>query len=67
MTGPRRQILQRKVISTKHPLLLTMIDLTMNPGRDPYMVIDTPSDELYNIYNRKDCMTHFQRLLVCCF
>ena len=29
MTGPRRQILQREVISTKHPLLLTMMDLTM--------------------------------------
>ena len=29
MTGPRRQILQREVISTKQPLLLTMIDLMM--------------------------------------
>ena len=29
MTGPRRQILQSEVISTKHPLLLTMMDLTM--------------------------------------
>ena len=29
MTGPRRQILQREVISTKQPLLLTMMDLTM--------------------------------------
>ena len=28
MTGPRRQILQREVISTKHPILLTMMDLT---------------------------------------
>ena len=29
MTGPRRQILQREVTSTKHPLLLTMMDLMM--------------------------------------
>ena len=28
MTGPRRQILQREVISTKPPLLLTMMYLT---------------------------------------
>ena len=56
MTGPRRQILQREVISTKHPVLLTMMDLTLDeipyetPGRDPYMGIDTPSDEFYNIH-----------------
>ena len=29
MTGPRRQILQIEVTSTKHPLLLTLMDLMM--------------------------------------
>ena len=56
MTGQRKLILQREVISTKHPLLLT--DDGFNdeipydtPGRDPYMGIDTPSDEFYNIHS----------------
>ena len=29
MTGQRKQILQREVTSIKHPLNLTMMDLTM--------------------------------------
>ena len=29
MTGQRRHLLQREVTSTKHPLILTMMDLLM--------------------------------------
>ena len=53
MTGPRRQILQREVISTKHPLLLDGFNDEIpyeTTGRDPYMGIDTPSDEFYIIH-----------------
>ena len=54
MTGQRRQTLPREVTSTKHPSLPTMLVLMMtynlkNNNIDPYMSIDTPSDEFYTI------------------
>ena len=41
MIGSRRQLLQREVISTKHPLLLTMMDLMMKYPMRPWVEIHT--------------------------
>ena len=54
MTEPRKLILQNKVISTKQPSHKAMIIfigqiLSDTPIGDPYMGIDTPSEEFYNI------------------
>ena len=53
MTEQRKQILQREVISTKQPSqsndnFIGQI-LSETPIGDPYIGIDTPSDEFYNI------------------
>ena len=54
MTEPRKQTLQKEVLFTKHPFTPNNDDficqlLSETPDRDPYMGIDTPSDEFYNI------------------
>ena len=54
MIEPRKQTLQKEVISTKQPPHHMMMILSVNfpsetPVSDPYMGIDTPSDEFYNI------------------
>ena len=41
MTGPRRQILQGEVMSTKHPVFLTMMDLMMRYPMRLQVVIHT--------------------------
>ena len=50
MIEQRKQMLQKEVISTKQPFHKYIDQIpSENPIGDPYMGIDTPSDDFYNI------------------